>query len=156
MLCFICQCKYNIIVAKIRLKKIQILRHIGDFKGLTQFSRQSLLFSSMITVKPGQAYPPRFHQWIYLLLIRNLNPWVVVDSSLHSCMCNEPWIHTWFSYEISTSSWFPWIWCKCLLRNFIHSKIFNLTNCRQVLVKYSLLITHTGMPRIGDTSEGNN
>ena len=60
--CFICQCKYNIIVAKITLKKIQILRHIGDFKGLTQFSRQSLLFSSLITVKPGQAYPPRFHQ----------------------------------------------------------------------------------------------
>ena len=59
--CFIYQCKYNIIVAKITLKKIQILRHIGDFKGLTQFSRQSLLFSSLITVKPGQAYPPRFH-----------------------------------------------------------------------------------------------
>ena len=53
--CFICQCKYNIIVAKITLKKIQILRHIGDFKGLTQFSRQSLIFSSLITVKPGQA-----------------------------------------------------------------------------------------------------
>ena len=68
--CFICQCKYNIMVAKITLKKILILRHIGDFKGLTQFSRQSLLFSSLISVKPGQAYPTRL---MNLLLIRKLN-----------------------------------------------------------------------------------
>ena len=31
---------------------------------------------------------------------------------------------------------FSWIWCKCLLRNLIHSKIFNLTKYREVLVKY--------------------
>ena len=37
---------------------------------------------------------------------------------------------------------FPWIWCKCLLRILIHSKIFNLTKYRQVLVNYSLLVTH--------------
>ena len=44
-------------------------------------------------------------------------------------------------------SQFPWIWCNCLLRhNLIHSKILNLTKCREVLLKYSLLITHTGMP----------
>ena len=36
----------------------------------------------------------------------------------------------------------PWIWCKCILRNFIHSKIFNLSKYREVLVTYSLLITH--------------
>ena len=41
---------------------------------------------------------------------------------------------------------FSWIWCKCLLRNLIHSKIFNLTKYREVLVKYSLLITHAEMP----------
>ena len=40
---------------------------------------------------------------------------------------------------------FSWIWCKCLLRNLIHSKIFNLTKYREVLVKYSLLITHAEM-----------
>ena len=39
---------------------------------------------------------------------------------------------------------FSWIWCKCLLRNLIHSKIFNLTKYR-VLIKYSLLITHAEM-----------
>ena len=32
----------------------------------------------------------------------------------------------------------------CNLRNF-HSKIFNLTKYREVLVKYSLPITHTGV-----------
>ena len=41
---------------------------------------------------------------------------------------------------------FPWIWCKCLLRHLIHSKIFNLTKYREVLLKYSLLITHRRMP----------
>ena len=41
---------------------------------------------------------------------------------------------------------FSWIWCKCLLRNLIHSQIFNLTKYREVLVKYSLLITHAEMP----------
>ena len=41
---------------------------------------------------------------------------------------------------------FPWTWRKSLLRHLIHSKIFNLTKCREVLVKYSLLITHAGMP----------
>ena len=41
---------------------------------------------------------------------------------------------------------FPWIWCKCLLWNLTHSKIFNLTKYREVLVKLSLLITHAGMP----------
>ena len=35
---------------------------------------------------------------------------------------------------------FSWIWCKCLLRNLIHPKIFNLTKYREVLVKYSLPI----------------
>ena len=41
---------------------------------------------------------------------------------------------------------FPWIWFKCLRSNFIHSNIFNLTKYREVLVKYSLLITHAGKP----------
>ena len=41
---------------------------------------------------------------------------------------------------------FPWIDLKDLEGNFIHSKIFNLTKYREVLVKYSLLITHAGMP----------
>ena len=41
---------------------------------------------------------------------------------------------------------FPRIWRKCLLRNFIHSKIFNLSKYREVLMTYSLLITHAEMP----------
>ena len=39
----------------------------------------------------------------------------------------------------------PWIWCKCLRSNFIHSKIFNLTNYKEVLAKYSLFVMHAGM-----------
>ena len=61
------------------------------------------------------------------------------DSSLHSCMRNEPWIHTRFSYEISTSS-VSLNLMQFLLRILIHSMIFNLTRYRQVLVNYSLLI----------------
>ena len=41
---------------------------------------------------------------------------------------------------------FSWNWCKCLLRSLIHSKISNLTKYREVIVKYSLLITHVEMP----------
>ena len=40
---------------------------------------------------------------------------------------------------------FSRIWWKCLLRNLIHSEIFNLTKYREVLVKDSLLIMHAGM-----------
>ena len=40
---------------------------------------------------------------------------------------------------------FPQIWRKCLLRNFIHSKIFNLSKYREVLTTYSLLITYAEM-----------
>ena len=60
---------------------------------------------------------------------------------MHSCMRNESWIHTQFFSKFLPAQ-FPWIWCKCLLRNYIHSKIFNLTKYREVLVKYSLFITH--------------
>ena len=41
---------------------------------------------------------------------------------------------------------FPWIWCKCLLGILIHSKVFNLTKYREVLVKYSLCIMHAEIP----------
>ena len=41
---------------------------------------------------------------------------------------------------------FPWIWCKCLLRILIHSKIFNLDKYKQVLINYSLLIMHAVIP----------
>ena len=49
---------------------------------------------------------------------------------------------------------FSWIWCKCLLRNLIHSKIFNLTKYREVLVKYSLLITHADLTPVTGTTNG--
>ena len=32
---------------------------------------------------------------------------------------------------------FSWIWCKCLLRNLIHSKIFNLTKYREFDTSYT-------------------
>ena len=64
--------------------------------------------------------------------------------SLHSCMCNGREF-TCDSVTKFLPAQFPWIWCKCLLRILIHSKIFNLTKYREVVVKYSLLITHAGM-----------
>ena len=41
---------------------------------------------------------------------------------------------------------FPRIWRKCLLRNFIHSKIFNLSKYREVLITYSPLTTYAEVP----------
>ena len=112
---------------------------------------------SLITVKPGPGYFPRS-----LLMYLLFESWTVgscrfqIHLCVDSCMRNEPWIHTRFSYEILPAQ-FPWIWCKCLLRHLIHSKIFNLTKCREVLSKYSLLIRHTGMPnltRVTGTTNG--
>ena len=78
-------------------------------------------------------------------IIRKLNLLVVVDFRFISAfvMSGE------FTHNSVTKflpAQFPWIWCKCLLTNLIHSKIFNLTKYRKVLVKYSLLIAHAGMP----------
>ena len=74
-----------------------------------------------------------------------------LHSSLHSCMRNEPWIHVRYLREAVRKflpAQFPSRnWCKCLLRNFVQSKIFNLTKYREVPVKYFIrLIKHTGMP----------
>ena len=41
---------------------------------------------------------------------------------------------------------FPWIDVKDLEVILSNSKIFNLTKYREVLVQYSQLITHAGMP----------
>ena len=51
-------------------------------------------------------------------IIRKLSPLAVVDFRfiLYSCMRNEAWIHTRFSYEISTSS---------VSLNLMYSKNFN-------------------------------
>ena len=50
------------------------------------------------------------------------------------------------AYVITANSHARLNWCKGLISNLIHSKIFNLAKYREVLVKYSLLITHAGMP----------
>ena len=78
-------------------------------------------------------------------IIRKLNLLVVVDFRFISAfvMSRE---FTRNSVTKFLPAQFPWIWCKCLLTNLIHSKIFNLTKYREVLVKYSLLIAHAGMP----------
>ena len=100
-------------------------------------------------MKPGQAYLLRS-----CLLFES---WTVGSCRFqihlcgHSCMRNEPWIHT-QSVTKFLPAQFPWIWCKCLLRHLIHSKIFNLTKCRDVLLEYSLLIRHSGMSIKFDTS----
>ena len=50
-------------------------------------------------------------------------------------MRNEPWIHEVVMKFLPPQ--FPWNWCKCLGRNFIHLKIFNMTKYIEVLVKYA-------------------
>ena len=88
-------------------------------------------------VKRTPPPPPRSH------------PLVVVDFRF---IC--AFLHAWWSvnshlrqlrnfYQPS----FPEFDVKYLLRNLIHSKIFNLTKYREVLVKYSPLITHAGRPK---------
>ena len=50
-------------------------------------------------------------------------------------MRNEPWIHEVVMKFLPPQ--FPWNWCKCLGRNFIYLKIFNMTKYIEVLVKYA-------------------
>ena len=76
-------------------------------------------------------------------IIQKLNPLLVVDFRLLSALSRE------FTREAVVKflpAPFSWNWCKYLLRSLIHSKISNLTKYREVLVKYSLLITHAEMP----------
>ena len=50
-------------------------------------------------------------------------------------MRNEPWIHEVVMKFLPPQ--FPRNWCKCIERNFIHLKIFNMTKYIEVLVKYA-------------------
>ena len=71
-------------------------------------------------------------------IIRKLNLLVVVDFRFISAFV--------MSGEFTHNSVTKFLPAQCLLTNLIHSKIFNLTKYRKVLVKYSLLIAHAGMP----------
>ena len=100
----------------------------------------------LITVKPGQAYLPRSHWCIYY---SKVEPLVVVDFRFISVCIFACVMSREFTRDLVTKflpAQFPWILCKCLLRHLIHSKILNLTKCREFLLKYLLFITHTGMP----------
>ena len=82
-------------------------------------------------------------------IIRKLNALVVVDfrfisAFLHVCAMSCEFTRKGVAKFLPAQ--FSWKWCWCLLTNLIHSSIFNLTKYREVFVKYSLLITHAGMP----------
>ena len=118
------------------------------------------------TVKIGQAYPPRFYYWIDYLknesVCRSRN-WCQIQSGISACVMSSEYFTRTSLYlvRLEIFEWikllrrhlhqflpapFSWNWCKCLLRSLTHSKISNLTKYREVLVKYSLLITHAEMP----------
>ena len=76
-------------------------------------------------------------------IIRKLNPLVVVDFTFLSAFLYVWWASnshatlTRGSYEISTSSVsLKLMYGKCLPRNLIHSKIYNLTKYREVPLQY--------------------
>ena len=91
-------------------------------------------------------FPARFPQWIYYSKIESVGSCrFQIHRCILACMMSRE-----FSRKAVTKflpAQFPWIWWKYLLKNLIHSKIFNLTKYREVLVKYSLLITHAGRPK---------
>ena len=89
----------------------------------------------VFTVKPGQAYPPRFHN---KFIIRKWNLLVVVDFRFISAflMSRE------FTREAVTKflpAKFPWIWCKCLSKKLTSFKDFlvRLTcqDCKVMVLK---------------------
>ena len=126
------------IIAIILMKSSSVFDEIVLF-----FKRNNMLVT--ITVKPGQAYP---QDSINEFIIWKLNPLVVVDFRFISAFLHAQWAmksHAMQDFTKFLPALFPWIWCKCLVRNLIHSKTFNMTKCRNVLVKFSLLVTHGGM-----------
>ena len=104
------------------------------------------LCSFLLTVKLQSSQVKHTSQdTINEFIIWKLNPLVVVDIFRFISACVMSREFTREAVRTFLSAQFPWIWCECLLRNLIHSKIFYLTRYREVLVKYSLLITHAGM-----------
>ena len=64
----------------------------------------------VITVKPGQAYPPRFHNEF---IIRKLNPLVVVDFRIiYAFLMRREFTREAVAKFLPAKV--PWIWCKCL------------------------------------------
>ena len=131
----------------LKIDLILLLRHFWTLDYLT-FKKQKgnkIYKKKLITVKPGQAYPPRSHWWVYYSKDESVGSCrFQIHLCILACVMSRE-----FTREAVTKflpAQFPWIWCKCLLTNLIHSKIFNLTKYREVLVKYSLLIAHAGMP----------
>ena len=107
----------------------------------------TVLLYCLITVKTGQAYPPRIHYplRIYYSKVESVaHCRFQIDLCILACVMSREFTREAVMKFLPAQ--FPWIWRKCLLRNIIHSKIFNLTQYREVLVRYSLLITHTEMP----------
>ena len=89
--------------------------------------------------------PPKIHKWISYSKVESVGS---CKFQIHLCIlaCVMSREFTRDSVTKFLPAQLPWIWCKCLLRKLIHSKIFNMTKYREVLVKYSPLIAHTGMP----------
>ena len=100
--------------------------------------------SHIIDSQTRSSIPPKIQ--LMHLLFKSWVHWQLQmsDSSRHSCIMSREFTHD--SVTKFLPAQFPWIWCKCLLRILIHSKIFNLTKYWEVLVKYSLLITQAGIP----------
>ena len=65
--------------------------------------------------------------------------WTVGSCRLCACVMSRDF--TCDSVTKFLPAQFPWIWCKCLLRHLIHSKIFNLTKCREGKLNLPWLLT---------------
>ena len=99
-------------------------------------------------VKPSQAYPPpppRLHYWIYYSKGESVGSCrFQIHLCIFACVMSREFTRKAVTKLLPAG--FPSIWCQCLLWNLTHSKIFNLTKYREVLVQFSLLIAHEGMP----------
>ena len=124
----------NQLVSNCNLQDLQCVQL--NIKFCEDFARYVLLYS-----QARSSVPPKLYYW-------EVESVGSCRFQIHLCilacvMSSE------FTREAVTKflpTQFPWIWCKCLLRNIIYSKIFNLTWYREVLASYSVLITHAEMP----------
>ena len=140
---------------KCRKKKTERLGHYKKTEKPYENKQGEVKHSLTITVKQKPAPessqvkrpppPPRLHYWLYYSKGESVGSCrFQIHLCIFACVMSREFTRKAVTKLLPAG--FPSIWCKCLLWNLTHSKIFNLTKYREVLVKFSLLITHEGMP----------
>ena len=102
-------------------------------------------YDCAFTLKLGQAYPRRFHLWIYYSKVESIGSCrFQIHLRILECIVSSEFTCKLIMKFVSAQ--FSRIWCWCLWGNFVHSKIFQSDRLHWSYDKEKYeLITHAGM-----------